>query len=154
MLLNEARRSQLISNSRNAKKEKDGKNRFQKRVNQRLKANVQNLNNIDFNEFFKNNILVVNLDVIGETDTYTVTVSFGGVLDKIQDEIKKDNGELTLKGIIRALLSAFDTNDVYYRCQCPDFYYRFSYVLSQDNVIYGEKQTIPAKVTNPNNNLG
>ena len=122
--LTEARRSQLISDSRNAKKEKDGKNRFQKRVNQRIKSNVQNLNNIDFNEFFKNNILVLDIEVIGETDTYTVTVSFGGMLEKIQDEIKRDNGEFTLKGVIRALLTSFDNNDVYYRCNCPDFIYR------------------------------
>ena len=47
--LNEDTRSQLISDSRYAKKEKDGKTRYQKRVNQRLLSNVSNLNNIDFN---------------------------------------------------------------------------------------------------------
>lgn len=61
--LNEEKRTQLISNSRNAQKEKDGKTRYQKRVKSKVKANVSQLNRIDFNQLFKDNIMTVNLEV-------------------------------------------------------------------------------------------
>lgn len=61
--LNEEKRTQLISNSRNAQKEKDGKTRYQKRVKSKVKANVSQLNKIDFNQLFKDNIMTVNLEV-------------------------------------------------------------------------------------------
>ena len=61
--LNEEKRTQLISNSRNAQKEKDGKTRYQKRVKSKVKANVSQLNKVDFNQLFKDNIMTVNLEV-------------------------------------------------------------------------------------------
>lgn len=81
MLLNEEKRTQLISKSKLAQKEKDGKTRYQKRVKSKVRANVSQLNKIDFNQLFKDNIMTVNLEVDGETDTYLVTLSFGGFLD-------------------------------------------------------------------------
>ena len=81
--LNEDKRTQLLSKSKNADKEKDGKNRYQKRVKSKVRANVSQLNKIDFNKLFKNNILTINLEVQGETDNYLVTMSFGSFLDFI-----------------------------------------------------------------------
>ena len=77
----EDKRRELLSNSKSAKREKDGKTRYQKRVKSRVRSNVSQLNKIDFNKLFKENILTVNLEVEGETDTYLVTISFGGFLD-------------------------------------------------------------------------
>ena len=77
----EDKRRELLSTSKSAKWEKDGKTRYQKRVKSRVRSNVSQLNKIDFNKLFKENILTVNLEVEGETDTYLVTISFGGFLD-------------------------------------------------------------------------
>lgn len=124
MLIAEDKRTQLLQVSKSAKKEKDGKTRYQKRVKSKVKANVNNLNKIDFNKLFKDNIVSVNLEVQGETDTYTVTVAFGGFLDRLKTELKRNKEELNLKIVIRALLNAFNSDNVKVRCTCDDFKYR------------------------------
>ena len=75
----------------------------------------------------RKNILTVSIPVTGETDNYLVTISFGSVLDEIQREIKKNNDKLELKSILRALMNAFNSDNVYIRCNCPDSRFRFSY---------------------------
>ena len=153
--LNEEKRTQLISKSKTAQKEKDGKTRYQKRVKSKVRANVSQLNKIDFNQLFKDNIMTVNLEVDGETNTYLVTISFGGFLDQLRDELEKANNIFSLRTVIRALLNSFNSDNVYIKCSCPDFRYRFAYWLSRDNIIAGnEKETRPSDITNPNNNLG
>ena len=153
--LNEEKRTQLISKSKIAQKEKDGKTRYQKRVKSKVRANVSQLNKIDFNQLFKDNIMTVNLEVDGETNTYLVTISFGGFLDQLRDQLEKANNVFSLRTVIRALLNSFNSDNVYIKCSCPDFRYRFAYWLSRDNIIAGnEKETRPSDITNPNNNLG
>lgn len=155
MLLNEEKRTQLISKSKSAQKEKDGKTRYQKRVKSKVRANVSQLNKIDFNQLFKDNIMTVNLEVDGETDTYLVTMSFGGFLDQLRDELEKANNIFSLRVVIRALLNSFNSDNVYIKCSCPDFRFRFAYWLSRNNIIAGnEKETRPSDITNPNNTLG
>lgn len=154
MLIAEDKRTQLLQVSKSAKREKDGKTRYQKRVKSKVKANVNNLNKIDFNKLFKDNIVSVNLEVQGETDTYTVTVAFGGFLDRLKTELKRNKEELNLKIVIRALLNAFNSDNVKVRCTCDDFKYRQSYYLSVEGNIAGEKETRPSDITNPNNDLG
>lgn len=154
MLLNEDKRAQLLGQSKRAEKEKDGKNRYEKRVKSKVKANVSNLNKIDFNQLFKNNIMTVSLDVQGETNEYTVTISFGGFLDELKRQIKQNNNELSLRIIIRALLNSFNSDNVYIRCSCPDFQYRHAFWASKNNIIVGDKETRPSDKTNPNNKLG
>ena len=109
---------------------------------------------MDFNKLFKENILTVNLDVQGETSEYLVTISFGGFLDKLRDELKRANDIISLRIIIRALLNSFNGDNVYIRCSCPDFRYRGAYWASKNNIIAGEKETRPSDITNPNNDLG
>lgn len=150
----EDKRTQLLSTSKSAKKEKDGKTRYQKRVKSRVRSNVSQLNKIDFNQLFKNNILTVNLDVEGETDTYVVTISFGGFLDQLRDQLHKANDIFSLRTVIRALLDTFNSDNIYIKCSCPDFNFRFSYWLSREDIIYGQKENRPADITNPNNDLG
>ena len=150
----EDKRTQLLSTSKSAKKEKDGKTRYQKRVKSRVRSNVSQLNKIDFNQLFKNNILTVNLDVEGETDTYVVTISFGGFLDQLRDQLHKANDIFSLRIVIRALLDTFNSDNIYIKCSCPDFNFRFSYWLSREDIIFGQKENRPADITNPNNDLG
>ena len=146
-------RSQLVSQSRRAKKEKDGKTRYEKRVKSRIGTSVKNFNNINMNSVFKEDILTVGIDVKGETDDYVVTISFGGFLDNLHKQLG-DREDLTLRDIIRALVRSFNGDNVYVRCTCPDFFYRFGYFLSKDDIIYGERQDIPSDITNPDNDLG
>lgn len=152
--LNEDTRAQLLSRSKSADKEKDNKTRYEKRLKSKVKANISNLNKIDFNQLFKNNIMTVSLDVQGETDNYTVTISFGGFLDDLKKQLKQNNNELSLRIVIRALLDSFNSDNVYIRCSCDDFKYRHAYYLSKDNIIAGDKETRPSNITNPNNSLG
>lgn len=155
MLFVEDKRTQLISASKKAKKEKDGQTRYQKRVKSKVKSNVSNLNKVDFNKLFKENIMSVNLDVQGETDDYLVTISFGGFLDRLRAELKRSNDIISLKVIIRALLNSFNGDNVLIKCTCPDFRYRMAYHLSQEGNIAGaQKETRPSNITNPNNDLG
>ena len=141
MLLNEDKRAQLLGQSKRAEKEKDGKNRYEKRVKSKVKANVSNLNKVNFN-------------IQGETDDYVVTISFGGFLDELKKQIKQSNNELSLRVVIRALLNSFNSDNVYVRCNCPDFQYRHAYYASKNNIIVGDKETRPSDKTNPNNDLG
>lgn len=152
--ITEDTRSQLVSRSRRAQRERDGKTRYEKRVKSRIGTSVKNYNSINMNSVFKENILTVNIDVRGETDNYIVTISFGGFLDELQRQLKRGNNDLTLRTIIRSLVNTFNSDNVYIRCNCPDFYYRFGFFLSKDDIIYGERQDIPSDITNPDNTLG
>ena len=146
-------RSQLVSLSRGAKKEKDGKTRYEKRTKSRISNSVREYNDINMNSLFKANILTVKVLVRGETDDYITTVSFGGFLDKLHRRLENDP-VLSLKTIIRALVDAFNGDNVYVRCECPDFFYRMGFWMSKEDVIYGERQNIPSDITNPDDNLG
>lgn len=70
------------------------------------------------NKLFKDNILDVNIEVIGETDTYLVTMSFGGFLDNLHDELKNDTDVIDLRKISRALTRSFNSDNVYVHCSC------------------------------------
>lgn len=98
--------------------------------------------------------MTVNLEVEGETDTYLVSISFGGFLDELHKELRKANDIFSLRVVIRALLNSFNSDNVYIKCSCPDFRYRLGYWASKDNIIVGEKETRPSDKTNPNNTLG
>ena len=89
--LNEATRKQSKSKSKKGANYKDtskGKNRYDRRLRSKLLSSVKNFNSIDMNKLFKEGTLEVNVDVQGETDVYSVTVSFGGVLDQLQKLLK------------------------------------------------------------------
>lgn len=154
MIILEDRRNELISKSKRGKKEKDGLSRYEKRTRSRVANTVRSFNEIDMDQLFRKNILTVSIPVTGETDDYLVTISFGSVLDEIQREIKKNNDKLELKSILRALMNAFNSDNVYIRCNCPDARFRFAYWQSVNDIITGPKENRPAKITNPNNDLG
>lgn len=105
------------------------------------------------NKLFKDNILDVNIEVIGETDTYIVTISFGGFLDNLHDELKKDS-TIDLRKISRALTRSFNSDNVYVHCNCPDWQYRFSYWMTVMDVNSGDPENRPSNITNPDNTKG
>lgn len=124
----EDKRSQLLNKSKSADNysvdnQAKGKNRYQRRVHSKVQKSVNELNSIDMNKLFKNGILDVNLKVTGETDDYVVSISFSNFLNDLHNQITKANADkIELRFIIRALLTAFNHNDVYVHCSClhPD----------------------------------
>ena len=68
--------------------------------------------------------------------------------------LKNSNNELSLRDIIRALVNAFNREDVYVRCTCPDFKYRQAYWLTRNNAIAGDGEDRPSDITNPNDTKG
>lgn len=160
-ILYEVNRSQM--NAKNKKGDKYvpwnqqlGKNRYERRVHSKLGTSVNQLNRLDMNKLFKEDILDINLEVHGETDTYTVRISFGGFLDELHNQLKQTNGELNLRAITRALVKAFNSDNVYVRCSCPDFKYRFAYFATKNGYIAGEGEDRPNRFdrTNKNDTMG
>ena len=149
--LNEDTRVQLINKSKASPK---GRQRFNRRTKSSISTSVSQYNEIDMNKLFKDNILTVGIKVHGETDDYTVTIKFGGFLDFLNQEVSRNGDVLDLRSITVALVKAFNSDNVYIRCSCPDFYYRFGYWDTVKDIITGTPQNIPSPITNPNNSLG
>lgn len=113
--LNEDSRTKLLSKSKSSVK---GRQRFNRRNKSKVANSVRQFNSIDMNKLFKQDILTVNILVNGETDNYTVRISFGGFLEILRDQIERNNGLLNLRAITRALLIGFNKDDVYINCSC------------------------------------
>lgn len=155
----EDKRQELISKSKHAdnyapQNQYLGKNRYERRLHSKVANSVREMNAINMNKFFQDNILDVDIKVRGETDDYIVRISFGGVLDEIHKQLESNNNVLNLRCIIRALVAAFNGDNVYVRCSCPDFKYRFAYFLSVNDIIVGERETRPSDITNPYDTKG
>lgn len=106
------------------------------------------------NKLFKEDILTVNISVKGETDDYTVKISFGGFLDILKDLVNGNVADLNLRNITRALVTGFNRDDVYIFCSCPDFHYRFGYWATKNKLTSGEPEDRPSNITNPDDRLG
>ena len=115
--LNEATRNQLIAKSKSSEK---GKQRFDRRSKSKVQNTTSAMNKIDMNKLFTEDILTVGVPVKGETDDYTVTISVSGILELLQDEVKR-SGRVSFREIARATINAFNKEDVYISCSCPDF---------------------------------
>lgn len=144
-------RQQLISKSRNSEK---GRQRLNRRNKSKVANTVQQYNSIDMNKLFKDNILTININVNGETNDYIVKISFGGFLDILHSELSRNNDLLDLRLIVRALVTGFNRDNVYISCTCPDFFYRFGYFCTRNQVNSGPDQKIPSNITNPDDKLG
>ena len=157
--LYEDSRSQLLSKSKKGdnyvpSNQSKGKNRYERRLHSKVFHSVKDYNNINMNRLFKDNILDVNVSVHGETDDYSVKMSFGGFLDSLHRELKKNNDILNLRVGSRALTSAFNSDNVYVHCSCPDWQYRFSYWATKNSVTSGQAELRPANITNPGDSKG
>lgn len=149
--LTEATRTQLLDKSKNSVK---GRQRLARKNKSKVSSSTREFNKIDMNKLFKDGILTVDISVRGETDNYSVRISFGGFLDILRNELKRKNDILDLQVIVRALKNGFDRDDVYVGCNCPDFYYRFGYVATKNKYNSIEPQLIPANIRNPHDTLG
>lgn len=156
-LLLEDKRTQLLSKSKSGDSyvpwnQFKGKNRYQRRLYSRLASSVKNFNSIDMNKLFKDDILDVDIDVKGETNIYVVRISFAGFLDELHNFLKTQ--ELDRKIISKALARAFNSDDVYINCTCPDFRYRHKYWATKNNILVGAPESRPADITNPGDSKG
>lgn len=148
--LHEDSRTSLIAKSKRSDK---GFQRFKKRVKSRVANSVKQYNSIDMNKLFKDDILTVDVEVKGETDTYSVRISFGGFLELLHDQLKRQD-RFDLKAVTRALVNGFNRDDVYIHCNCPDSTYRFSYWQTRNNINSGDPENRPSNITNPKDTLG
>ena len=148
--LTEDSRSKLLSKSKSSAK---GFQRFKKRVKSRVANTVKQYNSIDMNKLFKENVLTVDINVKGETDEYSVKISFGGFLQLLKDQIDKTE-QFNLKAVTRALINGFNKDDVYIHCSCPDWQYRYAYYATKNNINNGDAETRPSDKTNPDDKLG
>ena len=111
------------------------------------------MNSIDMNKLFKQDILTVNIPVRGETDDYTVRISFGGFLEILRDQLK-DSESIDFRAVSRAAIIGFNKGDVFIHCSCPDWAYRFAYYASRNDINSGTEETRPSEITNPDDKLG
>ena len=112
-LLLEANRTSLISQSRNAglyKNKERGRNRFERKKYSKIANAVKNYNEINMNALFKQDILLVNIPVVGENDEYIVTIKLEGVIAEIHKNIKNNGNKLEYRTIIQALTKVFNTS--------------------------------------------
>ena len=158
--LDEATRTQLVAQSRSVGQYKDtsrGRNRMERKKYTRIVNSVKAFNSIDMNKLFKQDILQVNIPVVGETDEYTVTIKIEGVVAEIQKSIKNNSNKMEFKTIIQALTKVFNTTDVYVKCTCPDHKYRFAHwnIIKNVSVDDSSQDPGPGKgIANPNDDKG
>lgn len=157
-ILQEVKRNQSLNKSRGGDKyvwwnRLLGNNRHERRLHQKVSHSVANYNKLNMNKLFKDGILDVNIEVKGETDNYLVRISFAGFLDQFQ-KIVKDRESIKLRDITRALTQAFNSDDVFFNCNCADWKYRQAYWASKNGTIAGDPEVRPSNITNPNDTKG
>ena len=112
--LTEATRNQLMNKSKSSQK---GNERLKRKNKSSISKTVKEFNSIDMNKLFKEDVLTVNIKVNGETDNYIVRITVGGFLLKLQD-ILQPNQKVDLRIITKALIQAFNSDNVYVHCTC------------------------------------
>jgi hypothetical protein len=158
--LTEANRTSLIAQSRNAgayKNQERGKNRMERKKYSKIANAVKSYNQIDMNKLFKQDILQVNIPVVGENDEYTVTIKIEGVVAEMQKNIKNNGNKMEFRTIVQALTKVFNTTDVYVKCTCADFKYRFAHWNIIKNVSVDDSSADPGPgkgIANPNDDKG
>lgn len=156
----EANRVSLLTQSKNVgsyKNQERGKNRFDRKKYSKVANAVKNYNEINMNLLFKQDILQVNIPVVGETDEYTVAIKLEGVVAELQKNIKNNQNKFEFRTIIQALTKVFNTSDVWVKCSCPDFKYRFAHwnIIKNVSVDDSSKDPGPGKgIVNPNDDKG
>lgn len=158
--LDEATRTQLVAQSRNVGQYKDtsrGRNRMERKKYSKVVNSVKAFNSINMNSVFKQDILQVDIPIVGETDEYTVTIKLEGVVAEIQKNIKNNGNKFEYRTIIQALTKVFNTTDVYVKCTCPDYKYRFAHwnIIKNVSVDDSSQDPGPGKgIVNPNDDKG
>ena len=151
LLITEATRNASLNKSKSSAQ---GKIRFNKRRRSKVLNRVNDYKKIDMNRFFKNDELELEVGIHGETDDYVVKIMLEGVLKEIQKDAVVGT-PIKLQQISRALVRAFNSEDVYFHCSCPDFKYRFDYWSTKNNTNSGPQQPSNGKwIRNPDDSLG
>lgn len=128
-VLTEERRSDLTRQARKADKyavnnRENGASRFERRLKQKISSSTKELNKIDMNKLFKDDILDINIKVLSESDpskSYLVRLKFGGVIDLLSQEVQKTKVDtVDYRNVQRALIKAFNSENVYVSCSCND----------------------------------
>lgn len=151
-IIDEDSRNQLLSKSKSSND--GGKKRYSRKVKSKVANSVKEYNSIDMNKLFKEDVLTADVKVHGETDDYLVRMSFGGFLEILHDQVEKNNNELDLRSVTKALIIGFNKDDVYVSCNCPDFFYRFGYWATRNKINSGDDENRPSNITNPRDTLG
>lgn len=134
--LTEDTRTVLLNKSRNVdvyKNQRYGKNRFARKKLSKVANTVKQYNQINMNDLFKRDILTVDIPVIGETNNYTVTLRFDGVIAELAKLLKSNNNKFEFKIVIQALTKVFNTTNIKVKCTCDDFKYRYAHNLIVNN---------------------
>lgn len=150
MQLKEDTRNQLVSKSKSVdiyKHNIRGKNRFERKKFSKIATQVKNYNNINMDDFFKADLLTINIPVTGETSEYDVTLKVDGVVTEIAKNIKNNNNKLEYRTIVQALTKVFNMNQLKVKCSCEDFKYRYAHalIISGDSVDGSDKDPGPGK---------
>lgn len=158
--LYEDTRTMLVAKSRNAgayKNKSHGKNRFERKKYSKIANAVRQYNKIDMNDLFKQDVLQVTIPVTGETDNYEVTVKMEGVIAEIARNIKNNHNRLEYRTVIQSLTKVFNTTNVYVKCTCDDFKYRFAHWNIVNNVSADDTAHDPGPgkgIANPHDDKG
>lgn len=144
----------MLTRSKNSDRERDGLTRYDKRNKSRVKNSTSQMNSINMNDLFKNDLLTVDVPVRGETDDYMVRIKFNGLLDVIQRMVAENMDRFNSTIATRALSTCFNQNDVYVHCTCPDGKYRMNYWNTVKAVNSGEPEVRPSNKTNPHDTKG
>ena len=150
----EDNRSQLINKAKagddySINNQNKGKNRYERRLHSQISKSVKEFNSINMDKFFKDDILDVDISVHGETKDYVVTFKVSGILENLQRELKFTQ-QFNFRVVSKALIKAFNNEDVYIRCSCPDWQFRMSHWAlkhsydSYDDVFNAEGRIVDA----------
>ena len=159
-LLLEDTRNMLVSKSRSVGTYKDtshGKNRFDRKKYSSVGKTVKQYNKIDMNRLWKEDILEVSIPVVGEHDSYTVSIKMEGVVKEIANNIKNNKNQLEYRTIIQALTKVFNSSNIWVKCTCPDYKYRFAHwnIINNVSIDDTSKDPGPGKgIANPNDDKG
>ena len=154
-LLVEATRQDLINQSKKGRPTKTYKTtRYARRTKSSVNPSVKTYNQIDMNALFKGGLLSFKVPVHGETNDYEVELLFDHFLEELQKEVKDNNYKCEYKTVAKALMRAYNRDDTYIACSCPDFQYRFNYWATHNKYNAGKPELRVADITNPDNDLG
>lgn len=125
-----------------------------KRYNKRLNYQVSNFRGVDLKQMFENDYFVFKTPI----KDYVCVVAFPGVFTQLRQVVKETHGDvkkINLQMVIKALRRAFDaTDDVKVDCTCADWRYRYAYWASRNGYKYGQLETRPSDITNPDDAIG
>ena len=159
-LLLEDTRTMLVSKSRSVGTYQDtsrGKNRFERKKYSQVAKTVKQYNKIDMNQLFKEDILEVSIPVVGEHDSYTVSIKMEGVVKEIAANIKNNKNQLEYRTVIQAITKVFNSSNIYVKCTCKDYKYRFAHWNIVNNVSVDDSASDPGPgrgIANPKDDKG